>query len=100
VAAGQRSWPEDVRSTARSGPLMPYDVEPLVLSRRLEVRSDRIELSVRSPRRASGQSLAPPPQLELTAIVGNVYEVQLVFDAGALKKCVLRRKLNAVSDGT
>jgi hypothetical protein len=54
---------------------MPDDVEPLVLARCLEVRGDRIELSLRSPGRAGGQSLAPLPQLELTEIIRNVYEV-------------------------
>ena len=65
---------------------MPYDVEPFVLGWRLEVRSDRIELSVRSPGRPGRQSLAPLPQLQLAAIIRNVYEVQLVRNAGALKK--------------
>jgi hypothetical protein len=65
---------------------MFYDVEPLVLSGRLEVRSDCIEFSVRSPGRPGRQSFAPLPQLELTEIIGSVYEVQLVRNACALKK--------------
>ena len=65
---------------------MSYDVEPLVLGWRLEVRSDRIELSVRSPGRPGRQRPAPLPQLELTESIGSVYEVQLVRNAGALKK--------------
>src|SRR5450755_2407508 len=75
-----------VRSNAGLRPLMSYDVEPLVLGWRLEVGSDRIELSVRSPGRAGGQRLAPLPQLELAESIRSVYEVQLVLDAGALKK--------------
>ncbi len=54
---------------------MPYYVEPLVLGWRLEVRSDRIELSLRSPGGPGRQNLAPLPQLELTEIIRNVYEV-------------------------
>ena len=65
---------------------MTNDVEILIFSGRLEVRCDCIELSVRGPGRARGQSFASLSQLALTEIIRSVYEVQLMRDVGALKE--------------
>ena len=65
---------------------MTNDVEVLVFGRRLEVRRDRIELSVRGPGRARGQTFAPVSQLALAEIIGSVDEVQLMLDVGALEE--------------
>lgn len=68
------------------GPLMTNDVEVLILSGRLEIGGDCIELSFRGPGGAGRQRFASLPQLTLAEIIGSVYEVQLVFDVGALNE--------------
>jgi len=65
---------------------MANDVEHLVVGGRLEVRCDCIELGVRGPSSACGQTFASLSQLALTEIIRSVYEVQFVLDVGALKK--------------
>ena len=65
---------------------MTNEVESLIFSGRLEVRRDRIELSVRGPGGARGQSFASLPQLALTELIGSVDEVQFMLDAGALEE--------------
>ena len=65
---------------------MTNDIELLILSRRLEIGCDCIELSFLSPSGAGRQGFASLPQLTLTEIIGSVYEVQFVFDVGALKE--------------
>ena len=65
---------------------MTNDVELLIVSGRLEIRRDCIELSVRGPGRARGQSFASLSQLALTEIIRSVYEVQFMRDVGALEE--------------
>ena len=65
---------------------MTNDVEILVFGGRLEVRGDCIELSVRGPGGARGQSFASVSQLALTEIIRSVDEVQFMLDVGALEE--------------
>ncbi len=85
-AAAGRPGETDGEWDTRSGPLMANDVEHLVVGGRLEVRCDCIELGVRGPSSACGQTFASLSQLALTEIIRSVYEVQFVLDVGALKK--------------
>jgi hypothetical protein len=58
----------------------------LIFSGHLEVRRDRIELSVRGPGGARGQTCASLPQLALAEIIRSIDEVQLMLDVGALEE--------------
>jgi hypothetical protein len=75
-----------VRANATLGPLISNDVEPFVLGWRLEVHSDRIELSIRGPVRPGRKRLAPLPQLQLTEIIGNVSWFATLFRHGKKKR--------------
>ena len=65
---------------------MTNDVELLIFSGHLEIRCDCIELSVRGPGRARGQTFASVSQLALAELIGSVDEVQLMLDVGALEE--------------
>ena len=65
---------------------MANDIESFVLGWRLEEGSDGIEFGLRGPWSASGQFMAPLPQLTLTQIVCRVDVVKLMVDASGLNK--------------
>ena len=74
-----------VTSNLLSGPRMTNDVESLIFGRFLKVHRDGIELGIRRPGRAGGQTCASLFQLALAEIIGCINEVQFMINLRAFK---------------
>jgi hypothetical protein len=72
------------REDRPSAPLVPHDVEALLLGWRLKVGSDGVELRIRGPASVGGQVLASILELTFARAIRGIDEMQLVLNLRAL----------------